>query len=42
VGLERPRDIYELQSSDLFHRLYERVWTVLADEIRGEQPGDGR
>ncbi len=34
VGIPRPRDIYQLQTSDAFHEIYERVWRVLEDEVK--------
>ena len=34
IDIPRPRDIYQLQSSDVFHRVYDRVWKVLEDEMR--------
>ena len=38
VDIARPRDIYQLQTSDDFHHLYEQVWRVLEDEMK-EVPG---
>ncbi len=35
VDLPRPRDVYRLQASPAFHGLYDRVWKVLEDEMRG-------
>jgi NitT/TauT family transport system ATP-binding protein len=40
VALPRPRDIYQLQTSDAFHRLYEHVWKVLEDEMKEAPGGD--
>ena len=40
VDIARPRDIYQLQTADRFHRLYEQVWRVLEDEMREVPDGD--
>jgi NitT/TauT family transport system ATP-binding protein len=37
IDIPRPRDIYQLQSSEAFHRVYDRVWKVLEDEMREEE-----
>jgi NitT/TauT family transport system ATP-binding protein len=41
INIPRPRDIYQLQTSETFHRLYDRVWKVLEDEMREEANGGG-
>ncbi len=35
VGIPRPRDVYRLQTAPEFHRVYEQVWRVLEEEVRG-------
>ncbi len=39
VDIPRPRDVYQLQGSEAFHRLYERVWKVLEDEMKERVDG---
>lgn len=41
IGLPRPRRVMDLQASDDYHAIYERIWRVFRSEVAPEESAHG-